>query len=380
MAQVDNFSEPIVRIVNSGIINREGYSSIEVGTELVSRGPMGWHDVRTAFSPVEVPAMADEDKDLLYEEAAIKEEEISPEVMVFVEDAKKFYIEVARNEGYIRGDEDIKFRMIFIPEEEFVRISSRELGSVSPNLRISTNSIYIPYPATFQQGKKLYMYESIFHELRHRVGRHVMDFVILPTDDEPGYKWELSQRLGMDYATAVPRGGNSAWEEIFVDGYELENIGRLENEELQRMLNKRREAMRNRGIDPRYIITWIDDLSGEQGYNEYRGYTDAYLVLKARIPNILDLMTAVRKGVAGSRHKIARAVLKEFGKEGLAGLVFAKGELRQELAYLLYGIAMDRLGKQASQKQSNGEIIRENLRMILNRHDENGALASRFGL
>lgn len=362
------------------MIDREGYNSIEIANELKSRGPQGWHDVRMAFSPDEIPVTADTDKDAQYEAVAMTEDQIAPEVLNFVGDVEDYFNNQARNEGYIGSEEKIKFRTIFVPEDRFAEISLKERGNISPNIRISTNTVYIPYPNNFEGGRKLYMYESIFHEFRHRIGRHIMDFKIVPSEDDEGYSWLLNQRLGMDYITAVPRGGGSAWEEIFVVGFESENIQNLQNVELQNLLAKRKEVMQELGIDPRYITTWIDDINGERGYSEYRGYNDSYLVLKARIPNILELMTAVRRGETRSRHALAQAVLKEFGKEGLAGLAYSTGESKIELAYLLYGIAMDRQGKRVSDKQENSEIIRDNLNIILNRHDDTRGLSARFGI
>lgn len=380
MSLSSSFSEPITRITNSGMIDRDGYNSNEIANELKSRGPQGWHDVRMAFSPDDVPVTADSDKDAQYEAVAMTENEVAPEVMSFVRDVENYFNEQARNEGYIGSEEKIQFRTIFVPEDKFAEISLKERGSISPNIRISTNTVYIPYPSNFERGRKLYMYESIFHEFRHRIGRHILDFKIIPSDDDEEYSWLLNQRLGMDYITAVPRGGGSAWEEIFVVGFESENIQNLQNVELQNLLSNRKEIMQELGIDPRYITTWIDDINGERGYSEYRSYNDAYLVLKTMIPNILELMTAVRRGETGSRHKLAQTVLKEFGKEGLAGLAYSTGESKMELAYLLYGIAMGRRGKRVSTKQENSEIIKDNLKVILNRHDGARDLSSRFGI
>ena len=70
----------------------------------------------------------------------------------------------------------------------------------------------------------------------------------------------------------------------------------------------------------------------------------------------------------------------ELGKEGLAGLAYCTRESKMEVSHLLYGIAMDKLGKKASVKQENSEIIRDSLRKILNKHDDTGVLSSRFGV
>lgn len=169
--------------------------------------------------------------------------------------------------------------------------------------------------------------------MRHRVGRHFLNFKLVPHDEDEGYSWLLKESLGMDAMSITTDESRSAMEEVFTVGNEIEHLGDINESSFQKLLQEHINSMEKNGIDKNYLTTWGISTDGKD-FNPYKHYADVYYIIKTKIPDFLEISPRIRAGRKGARRELSQKIVEQFGKEGLAGIVYADNNHRADLSHL----------------------------------------------